>query len=390
MAELAGNIRKYYAYQFLSSFQFYYPVFMIFFQSFSLSLAQIGLFLTVYSVTTVLFDIPTGIVADFLGRRKTLLISGLLWVASFSAFSIATDYYGFAVAYALVALGAAFASGTDSSLLYDSLKALKREGEYKKILGSAGMAVNIAVVISFLAGGFLYTIGTRLPYILTTVTSILAIPLILSFVEPPREKPRGRKMIHLRESVLFVMKHPKVKWLTFLGTITMTGVVISYFNNQAYLQRIGLAPEQFGIILAVGMVITALISNYAYKIEKKIGEKASLAIPPIAVAAAYLLTSQSSFMWAFVFLYLINFSRGFSGPVMSDYVNRHVASKNRATVLSVQSSISEISFAIFGPLAGYAADLWSIQTAFLMAGLLIAVVATPVLLFTIKAHGQKR
>lgn len=184
MAELVGNIRKYYAYELFSTFQFYGPVFIIFFQSFNLSLAQIGLFLTVYSITTVLFDIPTGVVADFLGRRKTLLVSGLMWVASFSTFSLATDYTGFAAAYALMALGAAFASGTDSSLLYDSLKALKRENEYKKIMGNVGLANNLAMLISFLAGGFLYAAGARLPYILTTATAILTIPLIMSFVEP--------------------------------------------------------------------------------------------------------------------------------------------------------------------------------------------------------------
>lgn len=195
-------------------------------------------------------------------------------------------------------------------------------------------------------------------------------------------------MIHLRESMLFVVKHPQVKWLTLLGTISLTGIVVSYFNNQAYLQLIGLAPEQFGLILAAGTIITALFSKYAYRIERRIGEKVSLAISPIAIAAAYLLMSQASFMWAFVFLYLISITMGFSGPVMSDYINRHVESKNRATVLSVQSSVREVSFAIFGPLAGYAADLWSLQTAFLMAGVLIAAVATPVLLLTIRAHGK--
>ncbi len=386
MPRLEGNIKKFYIFSFLSNILFYGPVFLLFFQNFGLSFTQITFFLTAYSVTVIALDIPTGVFSDYFGRKKTLLVGVSVLALAFALLAAADSYPLFLLAYVLMGVGNAFESGTGTSMIYDSLKALRKEGEWKRIAGSLGLVESAALTASFLVGGFIFAAHFRLPYALTAAAVAIQIPLLLSMVEPPRRKAAARKMRHMKESVLFVARHPQLKWLTILFAIFLTAVIVSFFVNQAYLKLIGLRPEQFGIVLAASTAIGGAASKLAYRIERKIGENASLAVGPASAAAAYLFLSQISAPWGVAFIFLMSFSIGFSVPLFSDYVNRHVESKNRATVLSIQNSIRNVSFAVFGPLMGWAADLFSLQTAFLIAGILVFAAAAPVLFFTIRAH----
>lgn len=86
--KLKSNIWKYYLNSFLSSMGFFGPIYILFFQSFGFSLSQIFFFLSIYGITTMVFEIPTGIFSDYFGRKNTLIISSVAFVLALSLISL--------------------------------------------------------------------------------------------------------------------------------------------------------------------------------------------------------------------------------------------------------------------------------------------------------------
>ena len=82
-----------------------------------------------------------------------------------------------------------------------------------------------------------------------------------------------------------------------------------------------------------------------------------------------------SFNFAFIFYYFLSFSDGLNRPILSDYFNKHIKSYNRATVLSVKSALTNLSFIIFAPVAGYLSDTISLQTTFIIIAISVLILA---------------
>ena len=112
-------------------------------------------------------------------------------------------------------------------------------------------------------------------------------------------------------------------------------------------------------------------AKYASSIEKRIGEKMSLIIIPFVPVIAWLLYANFAFVWIIPLAFVVNGLRGFFFPVLSDFVQRHISSDRRATVMSITSFCRQCLFVAFAPFVGWVTDVYSVQVAFmLMAGIL--------------------
>ena len=276
MQNLKSNINLYYIFSFIGSIQFYGPVFALFFQSFSLNQTQILLFLSIYAISTILFEIPTGIFSDYIGRKKTLLISSILLSLCFFIFAFGDNYWYFAVAYLIMGLSSSFSSGTDQAFLYDTLLNLKKENKFKEILGKSAFLENLAIIVSMALGGFLFTINHEFPYLLTAIIASLNIFIVLFFKEPQRIKSNKGLLKHTLSSFKIFHKNKKLLMLSLFSVITISAVVISFFLIQQYYRFIGIPVVLIGLVIVGSKIIESLSSKYAYVIEKKLKFKFSI------------------------------------------------------------------------------------------------------------------
>ena len=375
--KLKENIPKFYLFEVLYSLMFYTPIIVLFFQKNGLSLTEVMVIQFINSVLWILMEIPAGYFADVMGRKISMMMTGIFATLSMLTFGLGTNFYHFLIGSLLWALTGVFLSGADSAFIYDTLKDLNREGEYKKIWGKTFFYANIGMATAGIIGGFLAGMNFRYPFFVVLPIYIFLIPLALSFHEPKKHRTVS-VLTHVSE--LFkaikttIFQNKKLKWLLLYSGLMMSVISIAYYLYQPYLKLSGLDLVYFGFVFAAFNVIEAFSAKYAHRIEKKVGPNFSLIFLFILIGLCYLLMGNIIFIFSFVFAFILQFVRGFSSIVISDYIHKVTDSKIRATVLSVESFTKRGFCAILVPIIGWLLGIYSLPQTLTMIGIMTLVV----------------
>ena len=389
MPSLKGNIWKLYLFKIISGMAFFVPVIVLFWQDNGLSLVEIMLLQSLYAFSIVLLEIPTGYFADIFGRKKTLLFAGLFFALGMFIYGIGFNFWQFLIGEIVWSVGVALASGTDSAFVYDSLVDLKQEKHYKKVWGNAMFYYFISTSVAVIIGGFVGKFNFRATLFLSAFVMLILIPLTLSMKEPKRHKLIVKKgyLWELFKIVKFALvNNKKLKWLMIYSGIILGFNSAALWLYQPYFKLSGLDIGYFGLVFAAFNVIAALGSKYAHRVDKHIGLNWSLFLPLILIVVSYFLMSNFLFLFSFSFAFLQQFVRGFFRPVVTDCVNKLTKSEIRATVLSVQSMFSRVSYAIIIPFIGWIADVYTIMQAMMVAGIAALVIGIVIFLFLLKVN----
>jgi MFS family permease len=385
MKKLENNIWKIYLYMILYSLMFFTPIIVLFYQDNGLSLIQIMILQSIASVLFVVLEVPSGYFADIFGRKKALMLTGVFASIAMFTFAIGTNFYHFIFAVILWATAGVFISGADTAFVYDTLKDLKREVEYKKIWGNVVFYYAIGVSLASIIGGLLGKLDFRYPFFAMIPFMLLLIPLALSFKEPQRHKAIFTKnyLFDLLGILkISILKNKKLRWLLAYSAIIVGFINIAYFLYQPYFKLSGLNIIYFGIVFAGFNIVVAISAKYAHLLEEKIGQKYSLFLLFFLTGTSFILMSNFIYLFSFAFALLIQFVKGFSSVVISDYVHQLTDSSIRATVLSVKSLVEKMFFAIITPFVGWVADVYSLVQALSLSGLLVLILgAIGLLLF---------
>jgi MFS family permease len=379
-SRIKSNIWKYYIFSFLTEFTIFLPFIVYYFQELGFSLGQIALLQSISAVTVFIFEIPSGYIADKIGRKNSLIISVILQLAGVIILYASQNYAMLIIAHIFNGLAWAFVSGADSALIYDSLIFLKREGEYKKISGKANFFGEIAIIISAILGSLIVGFGIKQTILLTIFGYTILVFVTFSFAEPPRDTAK-KHTLHLEISNLFaVIKkslHNKKLLGLFLYSFILLGVSSTIFViYQPYFRATTLPLQYYGYIFAAFSIFAAIAALNAHRIEKKIGAYWSLLLMPLFLAGA-LIGGSLAFMWAgFMFFFLRELVRGYVYPVLGDYTNKIINSRERATVLSIGSMFARLGFIIILTIFGFLSDNYGLKAVLLSTGIIL-------LLFTI-------
>jgi len=372
--KLESNIWKLYLYMALYSLMFFTPIIVLFYQANGLSLTQIMIIQSIASILFVLLEVPSGYFADIFGRKKALMLTGIFAAIAMLIFALGANFYHFLFAAILWATAGIFISGADSAFIYDTLKDLKKENQYKKIWGNVVFCYSIGVSLASIIGGLLGKLNFRYPFYAMIPFMLLLIPLSLSFKEPQRHKPIYTKnyifdLLKIIKSS--VLKNKKLRWLLAYSAIIVGFINVAYFLYQPYFKLSGLNIVYFGIIFAGFNVVVAISAKYSHLLEEKIGQKYSLILLFILTGVSFLLMSNFIYLFSFAFALLIQLVKGFSSVVVSDYVHQLTDSRIRATVLSVKSLIEKMFFAAITPFIGWVVDVYSLEQALTLSGIIV-------------------
>ena len=369
---LESNIRKFYAFQMLRNLAFFLPIIVLFWQDNGLSMTEIMILQSIGAISFVLLEVPTGYFADIFGRKKSLVFSGFFLFGAALAYALGRCFYQFLIAEVLWVFGFSLISGSDSALIFDTLKDLKRGSEYKKIWGHSVFLALIAIAVANILGGFIGKVNFRLTFYLMLPFLALLIPISLSLHEPTRHKlifKRGYLWELLRVMKYSLLQNKKLRWLLLYSGIAYAFNQSALWFYQPYFSLSGLKIVQFGFIFASFQIVAAVSSKYAYKIEKKLGEKYSLIMLIVLIGVSFLLMGNFVFLFSFTFAFLQQFVRGFSKVVITDYINKLTESEIRATILSAKNMIGQLIYSIIIPFAGWITDAYSLLQALTVLGI---------------------
>lgn len=348
------------------------PVVIPFFQENGLDMQQILLLQAAFSTSLILFEVPSGYIADVVGRKFTIVIGNVFVTIAFGFYAYAYTFNEFLVVELLLGIGSSLLSGADSALLYDTLLEIKKEEKYAQYAGRLGSVANFSEGIAAIIGGELALISLRTPLYVEAILVLISVPIALTLVEPKRhtiEKNENSFKSILRIVRYALHGHAEIKWLILYSSLVGLSTFTIVWFVQPYLQAAEMPLRYFGISWAVLQFSVGIFALLAYRIERALGRKRSLVSLILLSSLAYILLSQLHTLWAAPLLFTFYLVRGINGPVINDYLNRIVTSDIRATVLSVKSLMGRLMFVIFGPIVGWANDAYSLNTAFLIAGL---------------------
>lgn len=337
-----------------------------------MSQTQIYILQSLFAITIVLLEVPSGYFADVAGRKTSIVLGALLSTLGFVLYSMSYGFYPLLLAEFVLGIGYTFISGADSALAYDSFAAEGNEKEYLRYESHGNGFMGISEATASFIGGFLAIVSLRTPLIAQAITYGLTIPLALLLTEPKRIMSAAE---HPWKDVLRITKyalhgHKEIKWLIFYGAIMGTLTHTMVWLTQPYYQLIGIPLAWFGVLWAAQLFIMALFSHNADKYEKWMGKKRALISFPIIGCITYLILGLAPSLVVLPALLGFYFVRGMHIPILQHYVNSMVGSDIRATVLSVKNLAQKLIYCVLGPLIGVVADAYSLQTALLFSAML--------------------
>lgn len=369
---LKSNIWKLYLIKALRSFMLIMPVVVLFYKENGLTMKEVFLLQSLFSLAAISLEVPTGYFSDIFGRKKSIVIGGILATTGFAIYSQSYGFWGFLLAEVILGFGMSFISGADSAMLYDTLLEMKRENDYKKFEGR-GLSIGLSSEgIASIIGGMLALVSLRFPLYWDVAITFMTIPVALTLFETERhrkifEESGIKNVIKLVKYSLHDNK--EIKWLILYSSIAGASTLTMVWFIQPYLAENKVPLAIFGVIWSALQFTAAFFSWNAHRIENTIGKKNSLILLAVLPALGYFLLSSLWYIWSGIFILLFYVTRGINNPITLDYINGLVPSEIRATVLSVKNLIGRLIFSIIGPIAGWMTDAFSLKTALLASGL---------------------
>lgn len=146
--------------------------------------AGIGLLETVMITTATLGEVPTGAIADVVGKKWAVMLAFILGAGGNLIMALAPNYWVLLSSIVMMTLGGAFYSGSLQALVYDSLKEEGKEEKYDKVIGRMGSMENLGMAVAAITGGYLYTLNNSLPFLLVAGAYLLGLVVSLKLQEP--------------------------------------------------------------------------------------------------------------------------------------------------------------------------------------------------------------
>ncbi|OPJ65756.1 MFS transporter [Clostridium chromiireducens] len=358
--KLKRNISISYLYNFLFQLNITSAIWVLYLSFKGMSLIEIGFLESIYHITGVLFELPTGAIADVYGKKFSIITGRIVSVISGILIITSNSFWGFGLSFILSAASMNLNSGAGEALIYDSLKELGEEERYKKIWGNLAFIMSIGQGIAVLLGGILSDIKFLYAYILGMIIHTVALIVACKFNEPTvRKKQEEKKQENLiLYQVLIsakVLKTRKVVlYLILFSALVGSLQTTVFFYSQQYFSNMSYSKTAIAIICAASSFIEAISSKYAYKLENLLKLKGTL-ISVSLINIFSLIGLALAKELAVVFFMSASITGGLAYTIFSDYINSRIPSEYRATILSFDSfcfSMFMISvFPVFGLLA---------------------------------------
>ena len=331
-----------------------------------ITIGQVLLFEAVWAGTVLLVEVPSGILADRFGRKRVMLIAGIVSIAGFLFFGLAAGLLVLA-AYASFGIADASYSGADSALLYDTLEPLDRTDEFEPRLGRlngllmagfAGMTIAGSLMVRWTSLSF--------PIMLSAALTIPSLLIMWRITEPPARG--GRASIRaIGGRALGRLVSTRSMWsVVILQTVVIMSIILMATLQQPVLLRHGAPIWALGVFIAAQMLVGAAGSWIAGPVGERLGLRTVFLLVPLASALA-LLAGASHHAWTYALFIFPAAGFHLVFPHSSGFLARRVTERERATIISLASMVSGAASIVVSPLLGLLVDRRGLDTAFVVA-----------------------
>jgi len=370
---LRANIRKFYLFNILSSFVFYYAVDKVLMASRGLSVTDMVLVEVSYLVARLILEVPSGALADRWSRKYVLALNMVFFALNTFLWAIAPGLGVFILGSLIASIHSALKSGTDTSFLYDTLQQTGGSNDYARTQGNVIFWENLLSIVAGITGAMIAdAFGLAAPLWVTLPFTVAAVITALTFTEPEIHRTTGEMGFwkHIGETGSYLLRHRSMIILMSLSVMLGATFFFTDEYGQLYFVGVGIPVFALGYLDAVGNGLEAITGKLTYRLER-FGRKKVFA-SAIVLSAAGFCVSGITKTWLgvpFIFLPLLAFY--LTHPlILADFYNE-LPSGQRATGASFLSLLHSL---VTIPLAfgfGSVADHVSIAAPYLLLGVLV-------------------
>jgi MFS family permease len=350
-----------------------------------------------FTAGMLIFEVPTGVVADTVGRRAsyllgtlTLSVTTIMYVA---LWEIQGPFWAWAVVSALLGLGFTFFSGAVEAWLVDALEATGFTGNLEAVFGKGQIVSGIAMLTGSVAGGYIAQISSLgVPFVVRGAVLVIMFAVAFAVMRdvgftPQRDGSAGQEMRRIAgASIDYGWRVPAVKWL-MLSSPFLGGVAIYVFYAlQPYLLELAGEPEAYGIAGLVAAIVAGaqIAGGIAAPWIRKLFHRRTTALFAATLLSTVTLALIGAFenFWVVIGLIVVwGLLFAATEPIRQSYLNGLIPSQQRATILSFDSLMSSGGGVVAQPVLGRSADAWGYAGSYaLSAG--ISALALPFILFS--------
>lgn len=351
---LKRNIILGYILSALNSSLFWFAPWLLFLYKF-VNIEQVALLQAIGLATRVIAEIPTGALADLLGKKRTLTLAFFLTACGETTMAFSHTMPFFMVAYIVISLGYSFYSGTMDAFLYDTLFSKGREKDYPVILSRSSGITNFATAIAAIVGSLLFSLWIGLPFLITGVAKFVGF-FITFFVDEPKVdtfKFSFRNFVTQTRVGFHGLFSPKmVRYTCLILIYGMFSVVAYELLDDAAVVDWGYTAVQIGVLYSVLVFISIPMGFLYAKIVRKTGPVRLLIGATIVLALNYLFSPWINvYVWTTLFFVRVLYSP-LKNSAIADIINTRTTSNVRVTTLSTVELLNKLPFVFLGMFVG--------------------------------------
>ncbi len=343
----------------------------------------LGVIMIAGSLSAFIFEIPSGYLSDKMGHKEALVVSRVIMLCSTLLFLFADSISFLILAGVFMSASQAFFSGTGSAFMHETLRALKREGEYTKVMGklsSAGFAIPVLLTA---AVPFLIELSYKMPFVVGLVLDIVGLITALSFTKPhvtavEIAEIKAKNLFHvLRESRQLNLLPVALTSGIISGTLFVMGGF-----RAPYQTLLDVPVIWYGVFHGIGRLLASLMLAYSDVIRNTFPFRrfyiSQMILFSFLILSLYFL--ESSVYVVSIFILLNAFQWGLGQVDLGYQLDLVRSHSHKATLLSISSQFDHITAIIYGLVLGMVIEYTSYQTGFLVMGIALLAMLLPLLI----------
>ncbi len=367
-------LTRFYATTALFECVFAYAVYNILFTNNGLSVQQVSWLFAWWAACSIVFEVPSGGLADRWSRRKMLIIAPLAKAGCFALWVVADgSFWLYAAGFFLWSIGEAFLSGTAEAMLYDASVLGERREDYEEFLGRNRMWSYVANGVAFVSGGFIAHANMELAIVVSVIPLLVSAWFAWRLPELPSIEPvhEIRYWGTLRDAAREVVAHPLLRYL--FGVAVAVSIVMGLEEyDQYYYELVGLPIWAFGIAGLAWSFLNGLGASVAHRIKSS-----SWMLVTLPLVAGALLVVAAWFP-SMPMVVVMTVGSCLTAPVevlVMGKIQHAISGASRATVTSVCGLFMSVFIVVVNPVFGVIADRWGVAAIYGAAGVFLIVCA---------------
>ncbi|WP_276279909.1 MFS transporter [Halorussus caseinilyticus] len=379
-----GHVAKYYLYRAAMAAGFATPIWYYYVKVNVESYALVGVVDAIWWAGLVLFEIPTGVVGDRIGRRNSLLVASVAITVAQVAMAVSHKFVHFAVVFAFWAFASTFRSGTADAWLYDTLKARMDEDDFARVRGRGNAVMYVVMGATGVLGGYIAEAWMPAAYLASAAVTATSVPVLLSFPEstPGKGDDADAERFTVLDALPIVRerfsKPPLRSFVLYLGLFFGVYWGVNFFVQPFGVETLGLSVSALGWLYGGFTAVAAAVSYRTDWIRRVVGIRRWFSVAPPLLGALFVVIALLPAAAIPVFL-VMRGSRSVMMPLANQYINDRVESVGRATVLSTAGMVYNLVTVPFELGAGRLADALGIVPTIGLFGAILVVGSLAVL-----------